>query len=457
MNRKQRRIAAKQNRATEKKLSLADAIILGINLHQSGQIEEAEKIYRQVLQVKPGHPDALHYLGVISHQKGEKDEAVELIQKAISCNPAYSDAHNNLGNVLKEIGRLDEAEEAYRYCLSVDPEYVDALCNLGAVLKEKGKYVEALKMLERAITLAPNHSQAYHNLGNALKKLNRYAEAIIAYRKSITLLHPNDSKSYITSVYKSLSRVLYIDRNYKEVADVLKQWLEFDPENAAALHMLSACTGENIPARASDAFVEETFDNFAGSFDEILKKLDYQAPELVLSAVQTQIEDTDRQLVILDAGCGTGLCGPLLRDYASQLDGVDLSQGMVDKARDRDIYDDLVVAELTDYIANNSNTYDLIASADTLCYFGDLSSVLRAIFSALTEQGLLVFTVEKIIETEPAEAFRLNPHGRYSHTEEYVISTLNQSGLQLLSITTEHLRKEAGKSVTGMLVTAKKL
>ena len=457
MNRKQRRLAAKQNRASERKLSLSDAIILGVNLHQSGQIEEAEKIYRQVLQVKPGHPDALHYLGVISHQKGEKDEAVELIQKAISCNPAYSDAHNNLGNVLKEIGRLDEAEEAYRYCLSVDPEYVDALCNLGAVLKEKGKYVEALKMLERAITLAPNHSQAYHNLGNALKKLNRYAEAIIAYRKSITLLHPNDSKSYITSVYKSLSRALYIDRNYKEVADVLKQWLEFDPENAAALHMLSACTGENIPARASDAFVEETFDNFAGSFDEILKKLDYQAPELVLSAVQAQIVDTDRQLVILDAGCGTGLCGPLLRDYASQLDGVDLSQGMVDKARDRDIYDDLVVAELTDYIANNSNTYDLIASADTLCYFGDLSSVLRAIFSALTEQGLLVFTVEKIIETEPAEAFRLNPHGRYSHTEEYVISTLNQSGLQLLSITTEHLRKEAGKSVTGMLVTAKKL
>lgn len=457
MNRKQRRLAAKQNRASERKLSLSDAIILGVNFHQSGQIEEAEKIYRQVLQVKPGHPDALHYLGVISHQKGEKDEAVELIQKAISCNPAYSDAHNNLGNVLKEIGRLDEAEEAYRYCLSVDPEYVDALCNLGAVLKEKGKYVEALKMLERAITLAPNHSQAYHNLGNALKKLNRYAEAIIAYRKSITLLHPNDSKSYITSVYKSLSRALYIDRNYKEVADVLKQWLEFDPENAAALHMLSACTGENIPARASDAFVEETFDNFAGSFDEILKKLDYQAPELVLSAVQAQIEDTDRQLVILDAGCGTGLCGPLLRDYASQLDGVDLSQGMVDKARDRDIYDDLVVAELTDYIANNSNTYDLIASADTLCYFGDLSSVLRAIFSALTEQGLLVFTVEKIIETEPAEAFRLNPHGRYSHTEEYVISTLNQSGLQLLSITTEHLRKEAGKSVTGMLVTAKKL
>ncbi len=457
MNRKQRRLAAKQNRASERKLSLSDAIILGVNLHQSGQIEEAEKINRQVLQEKPGHPDAWHYLGVISHQKGEKDEAVELIQKAISCNPAYSDAHNNLGNVLKEIGRLDEAEEAYRYCLSVDPEYVDALCNLGAVLKEKGKYVEALKMLERAITLAPNHSQAYHNLGNALKKLNRYAEAIIAYRKSITLLHPNDSKSYITSVYKSLSRVLYIDRNYKEVADVLKQWLEFDPENAAALHMLSACTGENIPARASDAFVEETFDNFAGSFDEILKKLDYQAPELVLSAVQTQIEDTDRQLVILDAGCGTGLCGPLLRDYASQLDGVDLSQGMVDKARDRDIYDDLVVAELTDYIANNSNTYDLIASADTLCYFGDLTSVLRAIFSALTEQGLLVFTVEKIIETEPAEAFRLNPHGRYSHTEEYVISTLNQSGLQLLSITTEHLRKEAGKSVTGMLVTAKKI
>jgi len=454
MNRKQRRTAAKQNRATEKKVSLSDAVAIAIQLHQQGKLDEAEKIYLQVLEVNPEHPDALHFYGVLSHQKGKNELAVELITKAIAFNPDYSDAYNNLGNVFKETGKLAEAEEAYQACLAIDSKNIDALSNLGAVLRENEKYPEALATLQQAVALAPNHSQAYHNLGNVFKKLHRLEEAITAYRKSIALLHSSDSKAHVSAVYKSLSRTLFIERNFEKAAIVLRQWLEFDPASPTARHMLSACTGEDVPERAADDYVEETFDKFAGSFDEILKKLDYRAPELVLSAVQAQLGNQEKQGIVLDAGCGTGLCGPLLREYASQMVGVDLSKGMVDKAKGREIYDELIVAELTGYMQKQESKFDLIVSADTLCYFGELGEVIQAASVALKDQGLFVFTVEKIVSADNEKLYQLNPHGRYSHAQDYVTNKLIEAGLQLLNISSETLRKEGGQAVVGMLVSA---
>lgn len=454
MNRKQRRMAAKQSRSAEKKLSLDDAVALAIELHQEGQFDQAEKIYQQVLEVKPEHPDALHYLGVLFHTRGQSEQAISFIRQAVSSNPAYPDAFNNLGNVLKELGRFDQAEEAYKACLSLDSENVNAMSNLGSVLREDEKYTEALAVLEKAITIAPKHAEAYHNLGNVLKKLHRLEEAITAYRTSISLLHPNDSKLLVTSVFQSLSRTLFVDRNFDEARIVLKQWQEFDPDSSIAAHMLSSCTGEDVPERASNSYVEETFDSFSGSFDKVLKRLEYKAPELVLSAVQAKIAEARNQLMVLDAGCGTGLCGPLIRDFAHQLDGVDLSTGMIDKAKGREVYDNLIVAELTGYMQDHNNTYDLIISADTLIYFGTLTEVLSAAYETLKMQGLLVFSVEKIIEENTSEPFRLNPHGRYSHSEEYVRNTLMGAGLEVVNISIENLRNEGGVPVVGMIFTA---
>jgi len=454
MNRKERRAAAKRSRSAGKKISLNDAVALAIQLHQQGRLEDAERIYTQVIEAKPDQPDALHYLGVLLHQRGEGEEAVALIQRAVSAHPYYPYAHNNLGNVLKELGRLDQAEAAYRACLAIDPAQADALSNLGSVLRDKQQYDEALSCLEQAVELAPEHAQAYQNLGNVLKRLDRINDAIAAYRRSISLLRPKDSKALISSTFQSLTRTLYVQRNYDEVKKVLTQWMEFDPGSATARHMLSACTGEDVPERASDGFVAETFDGFAGSFDEVLKRLEYRAPELLLTALQSQIDTPLKQLRILDAGCGTGLCGPLLRDYAKRLIGVDLSRGMIDKARGRGVYDELLVAELTDFMGRHPGSYDLIASADTLCYFGDLTEVLDNASGALAAGGLLIFTLERMADPEAGETYRLNPHGRYSHTEEYLRLVIQQAGLGIIALTNDCLRYEAGEPVMGMVITA---
>ena len=114
--------------------------------------------------------------------------------------------------------------------------------------------------------------------------------------------------------------------------------------------MLAACSGRDVPARASDAFVEKTFDSFAASFDAKLASLGYRAPALVAEMLAHAGLDASRSLDVLDAGCGTGLCGPLVAPYARRLVGVDLSEAMLARARARDVYDELVKGELTAYL-----------------------------------------------------------------------------------------------------------
>src|SRR5690606_35079457 len=134
---------------------------------------------------------------------------------------------------------------------------------------------------------------------------------------------------------------------------------------------------EAAPARASDDYVRESFDAFAAEFDESLETLRYQAPRLVVDALAAA--RPDEGLRVLDAGCGTGLCGPLLRPLASHITGIDLSPGMIARARDRrmheggtaerPVYDELVVAELTSWLAHHPAQFDAVVAADVLVYF----------------------------------------------------------------------------------------
>src|SRR6185436_3305072 len=110
--------------------------------------------------------------------------------------------------------------------------------------------------------------------------------------------------------------------------------------------------GRDVPERASDGFIEQTFDSFAGSFDSKLAKLLYRAPTLVAAMLAESNVAATKSLDVLDAGCGTGLCGTLVGPYARRLVGVDLSGRMLDQAQARNVYDELVKGELTAYLEN---------------------------------------------------------------------------------------------------------
>ena len=195
-----------------------------------------------------------------------------------------------------------------------------------------------------------------------------------------------------------------------KAVEVFEEWLEEEPDNPIARHMLAACSGRDVPPRASDAFVEKTFDSFAASFDSKLAKLSYRAPALVAEMLAESDVEATKSLDVLDAGCGTGLCGPLIAPYARRLVGVDLSAPMIAQAQARNVYDELVKRELTAYLRDSTGAFDVIVSADTLVYFGQLEDVAAASANALRPGGRLVFTVEELVGA--GSAMRGTPSAR---------------------------------------------
>ncbi|MGA8148514.1 MAG: tetratricopeptide repeat protein, partial [Gallionellaceae bacterium] len=166
---------------------IPQAIQEAIEHHQAGRLPEAEAIYRQILQVEPGHPDALHLLGMLAHQVGRKEIAVELIGKAIKVNPSEPMYHNNLGMALETQGKLDAAAECFCKALLLKPGYAKAHFNLGNILRAQGKLDAAVASYNNAILCQPDYAEAHNNLGNAFKDQGKLDEAVEHYHTALAL------------------------------------------------------------------------------------------------------------------------------------------------------------------------------------------------------------------------------------------------------------------------------
>jgi predicted TPR repeat methyltransferase len=439
-----------RQRQAPQRISVDDALRFAIGVHKGGNPRAASEHYRSILEAAPDHPDALHYLGVALHQTGNREDAVGLLERTLAIAPDYVDARNNLGNMLKEAGRHAEAEQAYRAVLAARPGFVLAYSNLGVVLKAQGRMDEAIDAYRKAVELAPDFAQGWINLGNALKAGDDLHGSLSAYRNAI-LLSPDNVEAH-----RNLGRALVAYKRYDEALEVYRQWQQVDPGNPVVAHLIAACAGAETPVRASDDFVQQTFDRFADSFDTVLARLEYRAPALCGELIGELLGAPRADLDVLDAGCGTGLCAPLLRPFARRLEGVDLSAGMLAKAAARAGYDRLHEGEMMAWLAAHRGAFDLVVSADTLCYFGALDAVMQAAGAALRPGGLLVFTLEHTVDDGAAPRFQLHPHGRYSHAEPYLREVLAAAGLDLVAIRQVTLRLEAKAGVNGLLVGARR-
>ena len=447
---------------------IAEWLSQAMTSHGRGNLIEAQTLYERILTHRPQYPEVLNFLGILQQQRGQSVQAELLIRRAIASAPGYAAAYANLGNVLLIQGRCEDAIAAYRQAIRFKPDEVEACINLGAVLRGLGRLPEALDAYQQASAWRPTDANIHHHRGLILAELNRLEEAVQAQRAALqqdavhlgavralgTLLHRRGEVDEARVVF---GNAVFQLGEAEEAVKLLQYWLQLMPDDPIAQHRLAAWFGGEKPVRASDGYVTYLFDRYADCFDEhLVGELGYQAPAVIGARLVEMLGAPAARFEVLDAGCGTGLCQPVLRPYARRLTGVDLSPGMIQKARERGGYDELAVAELTAFLNERIGAYDLIASADTVVYFGALDLLLAAVAHALRPGGWLAFTAEQTTTDEAPNGYVLNKSGRYSHTAEYLEQALAAAGLELLARLDATLRQENDQPVVGHVALARK-
>ena len=182
----------------EKKLTMNNALNLALKNHSKGKLNEAELIYRKILDKDPYNPDALHLLGLIAHQTGKYEDAVKYISKAIK---SKSDAvyHGNLAMTYDALGKEEESAKNYKIALKINPAYGNAHLahyNLGVFFRDKGNIIEALEHLNKAIDLDKNFSDAHWNKSLILLLLGRFKEGWREYEYRFKKKEPTDSRIF---------------------------------------------------------------------------------------------------------------------------------------------------------------------------------------------------------------------------------------------------------------------
>lgn len=348
-------------------------------------------------------------------------------------------------------GRLTEAAKAYGDVLVSNPENIEALEWRGEIAVQLDDYEKAAEVLGLARSLRGDSTfTEYTNLGLCYYELNRPAEAVETLWKAID--HDPDDLVSHSNLGKALYD-LYANGNAQEAVTIATAWHERFPDVPDAQHIGAAISKNTLPETANTAYVADVFNDYAATFEEKLAELGYAAPSFIEAALRTVLPADTTGLTVLDAGCGTGLCASFLRPYSESLEGVDLSPGMLEQAREKETYDTLEEAELVTYATQKAERYDLIVAADVLCYFGNLRKAMGAFHLALRTNGTLSFSVET---TPSTEDFLLDASGRYKHNPNYVRSSIDAARMDVRRVEDVTLRTEYGEPVRGMVVVAQK-
>jgi predicted TPR repeat methyltransferase len=279
----------------------------------------------------------------------------------------------------------------------------------GKAAADDGDWTAAAEIFEQAAQQAPRWAPAWFALGEAREKLGDLDGAAEAFRSTLAA----------------------------------------DPSDAlGAMARLALIGRAKDPGALPKAYVARLFDDYAPRFDaHLCGELTYRGPALIAETLDLAAPGSGFAAA-LDIGCGTGLMGDAVRTRVDRLVGVDLSPGIIARARERGIYDALEVAEATDFLERSApGAYDCILAADALCYFGDLRPLFRACRLTLAAGGIFAFSIESF----EGDGFRLGQTLRFAHSPAYLEATAREAGFRVVLTRAASTRREAGDEAPGLV------
>ncbi|NOU01580.1 MAG: tetratricopeptide repeat protein [Gallionella sp.] len=325
-------------------------------------------------------------------------------------------------------------------------ESPETLFKLGSALHQQGKLDEALTCLEKCVELEPNFPPAYLILSKIYRHQNRPNFA------AASLILFLDYEPNSIGVLFDLGNLFAAYQDYDNAIIYFKRILEVDPSNGSARHAIAALSGETTAA-APPEHVQQLFDDLAASFESHLGELGYNAPEKLKSMLVSLVGNVGHFKNTIDLGCGTGLSGLQFKTMSTHLTGLDLSQKMVDLAREKNIYDQLLCSDICPFFEKSNKQYELILATDVFVYIGDLTKVFNAISAHSTPGAYFLFTTELSTENE----YTLRPTGRYAHSHNHIAALAKEHGFSIAASQLENLRTEGLSQIQGELFVLQKL
>lgn len=302
-------------------------------------------------------------------------------------------------------------------------------------------------LVEDAKTISGSGPQEFEpdqlsELANRLRSEGKVQAAYLCQER-VTELQPDNSAHW-----RTLGELAHIIGKRSEARAAYEQYVAQRPDDAEIQHLLTSLRDDAAPARVPDECIKQLYERFSEFYESnMCDELGYSGPEHLAAAIDEVVEERDA-LSILDLGCGTGLAGVKLKARASRLLGVDLSSEMISLAQERDVYDELHVAEITEFLHRCDESFDLIVACDALIYFGDLSQVLQPAVTRLNPGGVIAFSVE----AASSPPWALTDSGRYVHHMNHIAEIAAKVGL-VAKHREAFLRMEYGKEVNALYVT----
>lgn len=380
-------------------------------LQRAGRLQEASQLYQQVLRADAWHFEAYYEMGMILVEVRQFDDAEKFFGEALRLRPRFAQGFCVRGVVLMQLQRRDEALTCFDRALALEPNFPDAAFSRATALLELNRLDEALEAFDKAVASRPDHAMSWNNRGNVFVAMQRLEDAVVCFDRALAL-EPNLETAI----------------------------------NNRNLALLELKRISRLPALA----VQTLFDDYSSYYESALASLGYRAPEHLRALLERVSPEARAPLDILDLGCGTGLSGDAFKGLAvgARLDGIDLSPRMIDEARKRAIYTDLIVGDFETVLSAPGPSYDLAIAADAFNYLGDLGPTLIGTGRRLKSGGVCLFTLEK----KDGEGWEQTPANRFRHNESYVRSVAAQSGFSVVDIMECALRNESHAPVPGFAI-----
>ena len=371
-------------------------------------------------------------------------EVMEQVSPGASAGPAFESAKRLFfeGLAALKAGRLEDAERAFVASLEAVPGRVSTLLNLGTTRLRMHRPLEAIAAADAVLASQPDDIDALGIRAIALARMGLQEQALAAYDRVVA------ADPHLAEMWSQRGSLLREMGRLEEAATSYVEARERGDDSVLNDYYLAGVSGGTPPPAAPPDYVERLFDDYSDEFEaHLVGVLGYRGPDLL---VENLPEPGRRFASVLDLGCGTGLCGPLLKPRSERLTGIDLAAGMLERARAHGVYDRLERAEVVDWLEANHESFDLIVSVDVLIYIGDLEGLFAGARRALASSGLFCFSIELSTGGDDGPPFSLQPSLRFTHSARYIRELAVRHDFTVVRSVQATLREDRREAVEGI-------